>query len=112
VGKSARYEVVVTAGAEEDLRSLYDYLAEFDSPAKAGQVLDRLLQLAEDLAELPERGAAPRELAELGIRDFRQGIVKPYRLIYRVIGRKVVIYLVADGRRNRQALLTRRLLGA
>ena len=112
MGKSARYEVVVTAGAEEDLQSLYDYLAEFDSVTKADLVLGRLLQLAEDLAELPERGTHPRELAEVGIRDFRQCVFKPYRLIYRVTGRKVVIYLIADGRRNMQALLTRRLLGA
>jgi len=51
-------------------------------------------------------------LAEVGIRDFRQCVFKPYRLIYRVMGRKVVIYLVADGRRNMQALPARRLPGA
>lgn len=32
-------------------------------------------------------------------------------MIYRVIGRQVFIYLIADGRRDMQALLQRRLLG-
>ena len=37
---------------------------------------------------------------------------KPYRVIYRVIGKQVIIYLIADGRRDMQSLLSRRLLGA
>ena len=37
---------------------------------------------------------------------------KPYRLIYRVMGRQVVIYLIVDGRRDMQSLLANRLLSA
>ncbi|HET8610135.1 MAG TPA: hypothetical protein VFM11_10375 [Burkholderiales bacterium] len=33
-------------------------------------------------------------------------------MIYRVTGHRVVIYLIADGRRDMQSLLARRLLGA
>nr|WP_293191521.1 hypothetical protein [Ottowia sp.] len=33
-------------------------------------------------------------------------------MIYRVVDGQVVIYLIADGRRDMQALLARRLLGA
>lgn len=36
---------------------------------------------------------------------------KPYRAIYRVQDKKVIIYLIADGRRDMQSLLSRRLLG-
>lgn len=46
----------------------------------------------------------------LGIRDFRQVAFKPYRVLYRVIGQKVYIHVVADGRRDMQTLLARRLL--
>jgi toxin ParE1/3/4 len=48
----------------------------------------------------------------LGIREYRQIYFKPYRVIYRVMDKQVVIYLIADGRRDMQSLLTRRLLGA
>ena len=34
------------------------------------------------------------------------------RHIYRVTGKQVFIYLIADGRRDMQSLLTGRLLGA
>lgn len=48
----------------------------------------------------------------MGIREYRQTFFKPYRVIYRVIGQRVYIYLIADGRRDMQTLLARRLLGA
>ena len=109
---ASRYRVLLTMGAEQDLEAIYDYIAEFDDPANADHVLDRLMATAEQLAVIPERGSYPRELLDLGIKDYRQAFFKPYRLIYRVTGRDVVVFLIADGRRDMQSLLTRRLLGA
>lgn len=105
------YEVLLTEGAERDLEEIYDHIAEFDSPAKADYVLTRLQEAAGHLASFPYRGPHPKELQALGIREYRQTFFKPYRLIYRVIDKQVVIYLIADGRRDMQALLSRRLLG-
>lgn len=104
--------VLLTAGAERDLRSIYEHIAEAKSERAAEQVLDRLLQLAEGLRELPERGKHPPELLALGIREFRQLTMKRYRIIYRSLDSAVVILLVADGRRDMQTLLAQRLLGA
>lgn len=106
------YEVLITEGAERDLEEIYDHFAEFDSPEKADYVLRRLLEVAERLATFPDRGPHPKELQALGIREYRQTYFKPYRLVYRVIGKQVFIYLIADGRQDMQSLLTRRLLGA
>ena len=58
------------------------------------------------------RGSYPKELAGLGIKEYRQTFFKPYRVIYRVTDNKVIIYLIADGRRDMQSLLARRLLGS
>jgi len=107
-----RYEVLLTEGAERDLEAIHDYIAEFDSPINAGYVLDQLLEAAETLATFPERGSHPKELLALGIRDYRQAFFEPYRIIYRVVEQRVYIYLIADGRRDMQSLLARRLLGA
>ncbi len=107
----AAYRVLLTAGAERDLEAIYDYIAGSDSKANADHVLDKLLKLAETLAAFPERGAYPRELLDLGIREYRQVFFKPYRLIYRIIGKHVYVYLIADGRRDMQSLLALRLLG-
>ena len=107
-----KYEVLLTEGAEQDLESIYDYIAEFDCKANADYVLDRLLEIVESLSAFPERAAYPKELVALGIRDYRQAAFKPYRVIYRVMAEKVHIYVIADGRRDMQSLLARRLLGA
>jgi toxin ParE1/3/4 len=111
-GKPTRYAVLLTHGAERDLESIHDYLAEFDCVANANHVLDGLLQVIEGLAQLPERGSYPKELLALGIKDYRQASFQPYRLIYRVVDKQVVIYLIVDGRRDMQSVLARRLLGA
>ena len=107
-----RYEVLLTAGAERDLEEIHGYIAEYDSKSNADHVLDRLLKVADSLTAFPERGSHPRELESLGIVEYRQAFFKPYRVIYRVIGKQVFIYLIADGRRDMQSLLSRRLLGA
>ena len=107
-----RFEVLLTADAERDLDELYDYIAGHDTPGNAAHVLDRIEEALERLSTFPERGAYPKELLALGIRDYRQTFFKPYRMIYRVLEQRVYVYLIADGRRDMQTLLTRRLFGA
>lgn len=107
-----RFEVLLTEGAERDLEAIHDYIAEFDCVANANYVLERLMEVVKTLSRFPERGSYPRELVALGIKEYRQAKFKPYRVIYRVTGSQVVIYLVVDGRRDMQSVLTRRLLGA
>lgn len=107
-----RFEVVLTQDAERDLDDLHSYIATYDSLENADRVLDRLLEVAESLSTNPERGSVPKELGSLGIKDYRQSFFKPYRVIYRMLDQQVVVYLIADGRRDMQSLLARRLLGA
>lgn len=104
------YKVLLTRSAERDLEGICDFIAEHDSQESADYVLDSLLEVVETLSTFPERGSHPKELAVLGIREYRQAFFKPYRIIYRVTGKQVFIYLIADGRRDMQTLLSRRML--
>lgn len=104
------FGVVLTEDALRDLDDLCGYIAEHDSRKNADYVLDRIEKALASLAEFPERGRVPRELADIGIAEFREIFFKPYRLIYRIEKRRVVVYLIADGRRDMQSLLSRRLL--
>jgi toxin ParE1/3/4 len=106
-----RFEVVLTEDAERDLEDLFTYIATHDSRRNAEYVLTRILEIADSLADAPARGSQPKELRSLGEQEYRQIFFKPYRLIYRVIGQRVVIYLISDGRRDMQSVLSRRLLG-
>lgn len=105
-----RYDVQVSKGAEGDLTEIVAFLMEREGPAVAGRILEGILNAANDLAKLPERGSHPKELLKLGIREFRQVMFQPYRLIYRIAGNRVFLLLVADGRRDFQSLLERRVL--
>jgi len=105
------FQVVLTEDAERDLENIFTYIAQHDSPASAERFLIRILEIADGLAAAPMRGSQPKELRSLGDQEFRQVFFKPYRLIYRVVGQHVAIYVIADGRRDMQSLLARRLLG-
>ncbi len=104
--------VFLTADAARDLEELYQYIALHDLPGKAERVLTGIEKALSSLAESPDRGAYPKELLDLGIRDYREIFFKPYRMIYRVVDKVVHVFLIADGRRDMQALLQRRLLDA
>ncbi len=106
------YEVFLTDAALRDLENIDDYICSFDSARKADDVLQKIETALESLAELPLRGAHPKELLQLGIRDYREIYFKPYRIIYRTEGQRVDVYLITDGRRDMQSLLSARLLGA
>lgn len=105
------FAVLLTDDAAHDLDELYDYIALHDAPEKADYVLEQIEKAFASLAESPLRGAYPKELLALGIREYREIFFKPYRLIYRVIDNNVYVLLIADGRREMQTLLQRRLLG-
>ncbi|MBA2674183.1 type II toxin-antitoxin system RelE/ParE family toxin [Ramlibacter sp.] len=107
---SSSYEVVLTEDAAQDLQELYDYIAEHDAPAKADHVLERIEAALEGLARMPQRGAHTKELLAVGMREYRETYFKPYRIVYRVIDRRVYVYLIVDGRRDMQTLLQKRVL--
>jgi toxin ParE1/3/4 len=106
------FTVLLTNDAARDIEALYDYIALHDASQKADYVLEQIEKAFSRLSEFPERGTYPKELAVLGIREYREIFFKPYRIIYRVIDKDVYVLLIVDGRRDMQALLQRRLLDA
>ncbi|MCH8538190.1 MAG: type II toxin-antitoxin system RelE/ParE family toxin [Alkalimonas sp.] len=106
------YQVFLTDDAARDLADLYDYIESHDAPEKASYVLDSIEKAFLSLAESPERGHFPQELLAIGLREYREIHFKPYRIIYRLMAENVYVMVIADGRRNMNALLQRRLLQA
>lgn len=106
------FAVFLTENAARDLEELYDYIALHDTPVKADYVLDQIEKAFSRLAEFPDRGVYPKELSAMGIREYREVFFKPYRIIYRIMDKNVFVLLIADGRRDIQLLLQRRLLDA
>ena len=106
------YQVFLTDDATQYLEALYDYIESHDVPEKADYVLDQIEEAFSGLTENPERGTYPKELLATGLREYREIYFKPYRIIYRVMAENVYVMVIADGRRDMQALLQWRLLQA
>jgi toxin ParE1/3/4 len=106
------FGVLLTHDAMRDLEELYDYIDLHDVPQKADYVLEQIEKALSGLSKFPKRGVYPKELLALGIHEYREIFFKPYRIIYRIMDRKVYVLLIADGRRDMQTLLQRRLISA
>ena len=102
--------VLLTDDAARDLEDLYDYINLHDVPGKADHVLEQLEMAFNSLSENPHRGAYPKELLSIGVREYREIFFKPYRTIYLVMDNNVYVLLIADGCRDMETLLQRRLL--
>ena len=103
------YEVELTRSAIADLSDIVDWISRHDSARHALHVLDQIQARTESLSVHPERGTIPRELRNLGIDKYREVFFKPYRIVYHVRDNRVIINLVADGRRDMASLIQRRL---
>lgn len=104
------YDIHLTRDAFHDLESIHAALLRTESEAAARKMLETIRKACESLRENPERGSWPDELLDFGNRKYRQLQIKPYRVIYQVIGQAVYLQLIADSRRNLAPLLARRLL--
>lgn len=104
-----RLAVVWTEVAVQDVEHLSAYLLE-EAPLRAEQIIQRIISRADSLGSSPERGRTPPELRAIGDRTWREVQERPWRLVYRVTGKRVEIHGVLDSRRSLDDLLMERLL--
>lgn len=103
------YTVNWTATAEHDLDAIIDFIAE-DSSDEALRILTKMRKKAAGLNILPERGRIVPELKEQGIMLYREMILAPWRIIYRIVGQTVYVLAVLDARRNLEDILLERFI--
>ena len=94
--------------AKEDLKNKILYIAE-DSPTNARNIFERIKETASSLTHFPERGRIVPELQDQGIFLYRELILSPWRIVYRISGKKVYVLSVIDSRQNVEDILLKRL---
>ena len=104
-----KYTVQWTAASGRDLESSMAYIAK-ESPEQALLLLQKIRARASTLSTMPERGRIVPELKLHGISIYRELIIAPWRLIYRITDRIVYVYAVIDSRRNLEDILLARLI--
>ena len=106
---SDNYKIQWAEVAEKDLKAIVEYIAE-DSPTNALKILKKIKQKASSLYTLPERGRIVPELQDQGILIYRELIIPPWRIIYRISEMKVYVLSVLDARQNVEDILLKRLI--
>ncbi len=104
-----KYKVDWANPAKLDLFEIIEYIAD-DSPKTALKVNRKIQDKVSTLCVTPERGRIVPELSKQGITGFRELIISPWRIIYKIRSKTVYIEIVADGRRNLEDLLFRRIM--
>ena len=103
------YKVIWANVAESDLKDIIEYIS-IDSPQNALKILKNIKQKTSELYTLPERNRIVPELQDQGILQYREMIIPPWRLIYRIAEQKVYVLSLIDSRRNVEDLLLKRLI--
>jgi toxin ParE1/3/4 len=103
------YEVRWSETSEKDLLSIIEYISK-DSPALAHGKLKEMKEKASCLYSIPERGRIVPELQSQGIIQYRELIVSPWRIIYRISKKSVYVLSVLDARQNVEDILLERLV--
>ena len=82
--------LIWTEPALTDLETIAEYIA-LDKPEAAQRYVQRVFQAAERLNRFPRSGTVPREIPHL---PYRQVVVPPCRIFYRLDGQDVLIVYV------------------
>ncbi len=104
-----KFEIFWATIAENDLIEIVEYIAK-DNITKARNIFEKIKEKASSLSLLPERGRIVPELKDHGIIIYRELIVSPWRIIYRISESNVYILSVIDSRRNVDDILLKRLI--
>ena len=99
-----KYQVAWAAVAQHDLKQIIDYIA-IDSPGNASRILQKIKQKVSDIYFMPDRGRIVPELKEQGIHIYRELIISPWRVIYRISDKTIFVLSVIDSRRNVEDIL-------
>jgi len=103
------YTVNVNKTAKNDIRQIVKYISK-NNPMNALKILKKIEDRIKTLNKFPERGGYVPELLKYNIKDYRQLIETPWKIIYKIDNNIVNVLVIIDSRRNTQDLLVERLL--
>ena len=87
--------VIWSEPARKNLKQIYDFISQ-DSEYYAKEVVDKIVNQSEKIAELPKMG---REVPEISNENIRELIIYSYRLIYEITSSEINILALVHGRR-------------
>jgi toxin ParE1/3/4 len=97
-------EIIWTNAAAHDLNEIAEYIA-LSNPAAADELVRDLISKVERLEQFPKSGKVPAEIPEL---NYRELVVSPCRVFYRLEKASVyIVHVCRDERDLRKFLVAR-----
>lgn len=103
------YTVLWTKTAIEDLDSIIEYIS-IENPNNSLRILHKIKKKSALLYKNPSQGRIVPELGHYNIISYREIIVSPWRILYRIESKNVYVLAVIDGRRNLEDILLNRII--
>ncbi len=98
-------KIIWTEPALIDLNEIAEYIA-LDKPTAARNLVQRIFSKTERLEDFPNSGRRPQELKKS---RYKEIIVNPCRIFYRINGDNIyILYVMRSERKLRQFLLNER----
>jgi toxin ParE1/3/4 len=104
------FEVFWSPSAIRDLDDILDYVATSRGADATAQLYSSIVGRVSTLSQSPKRARIVPELKDVGIPDYRELTLAPYRIPFRISGKVVAVLGVFDGRRELSELLLKRAL--
>ncbi len=101
------FKVIWSHSAENDLLRIIEYIAQ-NNPEYAIKNLEKIKKQVSSLYFSPERCRIVPELNDHGITQYREMIISPWRIIYRISELKVFVLAVFDSRQNIEDVLLKK----
>jgi len=103
-----KFRVIWAESAYQDLANIIEHIAE-DSPSTAKKILAKIKKTVENLYIFPQRGRLVPELQDQGVLMYRELIIPPWRVMYRVSENTVLVLSVIDSRQNVEDILLKKI---
>lgn len=107
-----RFDVLWSQAAVSDLDEILDYLSAEASIDRALKLYEEVRRRVASLCRFPRRCRHVPELRAIGLGEFRESILPPYRLFFRLVENRVILLGVLDSRRDLEEVLVQRALDA
>lgn len=106
----ALFSIIILESAEQDLIEKFEHIEIERRLEFAANFIFEIKSTIATLENFPKRGNLIEELSKLGDLNYRKIQYQNFLIIYRIIETKVIISIIADGRRDMQSILHNRLI--
>jgi plasmid stabilization system protein ParE len=103
------YSVVWVDSAKAELFEIIEYIA-LENQLNAKNIYKNIKKKADSLSSFPQKGRIVPEFQQFEINLYREIIEFPWRIIYRIHDKNVVIMTILDGRRDIDDIIFKKII--